>query len=197
MEDTELLKGTQFTTPTLYDPKVKAQAYELYLSTDYSIADIGIACGVPKLAVAAWSREGNWRARKMDLEREELAKAEDAYRQVILANRAPMAERHIRISGKMDAVIEGFLTKLAAGEALSADEQRTISKLKQLAETLTGSSAVGARAVGLSDRPTTDPLAGGDHDGKKARQPLIVIGVTAQPVPGYNNNPVTINVSEQ
>jgi len=186
--DGALVKGTEFTTASTYDPKVKAKAYELYLTTDYTTADIGIAVGVKKTVVQAWASAGGWRKRKLELEREEMQRAEDKYRQIILANRAPVAERHIRISGTLEEVVEAFANKLKNGEGLDSHELTEISKLKQLAEALTGASGVGARAVGISDRPVMDPL--GDRNKKdNRRQPLIVIGVTAQPVPGAREAP--------
>lgn len=180
-----LSKGTGFTTAAHYDPKVKAEAYELYLTTDYTIADIAIAVGVASAVVSAWAQKGGWRNRKLELEREEMHKAEDAYRKIILANRAPLATRHIRISAKLEEAVEMFADKLKTGGVFSDSEMKAISKLKQLAEALTGASGVGARAVGLSDRPSRDPLADAE-EGRKAnkRTPLIVVGVTAVSAPG-------------
>ena len=119
-----LSKGTGFTTAAHYDPKVKAEAYELYLTTDYTIADIAIAVGVASAVVSAWAQKGGWRNRKLELEREEMHKAEDAYRKIILANRAPLATRHIRISAKLEEAVEMFADKLKTGGAFSDSEMK-------------------------------------------------------------------------
>lgn len=194
-EETGLIKGSEFTTVSDYDPAVKAKAYSLYLSSDYNIADIAIALGVGKQVVSGWATSGGWHKRKLELEREEMLKAEDQYRQVILANRAPVAAQHIRISGKIEEIVELFADKLKTGDGLTGSEMAEISKLKQLAEALTGASGVRARAVGISDRPSTDPIGDQDENGKKKKQPLIIIGVTAQPSPGFKE-PVEITVTE-
>ncbi len=192
----DLVQGSEFTTATCYDPKVKARAYELYLTSDYTLTDIAIAVGVGKQVVQTWANKGGWRNRKLELEQEEIHRAEDKYRQIILANRAPVAERHIRISGKLEEAVETFADKLKEGALFSDSEMKAISKLKQLAEALTGASGVGARAVGISDRPNMDPAESSKQGAKNKRQPLIVIGVTAQPAPGREGQMPQVTVKE-
>ena len=67
-------------------------------------------------------------------------------------------------------------------------------KIKRLAEALSSVAGVSARAAAISDRPFMDSEG---PAGKREKRPLVVIGVTAQPIPGFSEtkgSPVTINI---
>lgn len=190
--DVEMLSatGTEFTTPTRYDPKVKARAYHLYLNTDLAPDDIAIDVAVPKSVVLSWARDGKWRDRKLELEREVLARAEDSYRQLIIANRKPVLERHLRVGAKLEEAIEKVLDEATRDDGLPSD-----MKLKRLAEALASATGITARAAAISDKPFGETMSGGGDKPKKT--PLVVIGVTAQVSPDNAPPPITVTVKDE
>lgn len=182
MAGEELAAGSEFTTVDYYDTKVKARAYELYLTTDLTLTDIAIDIGVNAKVVGSWARQGDWRKRKQAAEDELFNSADDAYRRIVAASRGPTIERHLRISGKLENAIETAIDELTAKGHL--DEM----KLRRLSEALASVTGVSARAAAISDKPFSDA---NDRDGAKKR-PLILIGVR----PGDNPAAITAEYHE-
>ncbi len=183
----ELVRGSEFTTPTKYDPKVKERAYELYLTTDLSLTDIAIDIGVHQKVVAAWANSGNWRARKAEIDQEGMARAEDKYRQLIVQQRGPTVERHLRISKLLEETIEKVLEEATKDDGLPSD-----MKLKRLAEALSSATGISARAAGINDKPFGDGGSGKAEPAKRA--PLVIIGLRAQAAPGKEGDGPPIDV---
>lgn len=170
MSEELLVQGTGFTTPEYYDPKVKAKAYELFLTTDLNLTDIAMDLGVKKHVVAIWSKEGNWIARKREIESELFKSAEDKYRALISQNRAPVVERHLKLTKTLEETIGKVLDETLQDDGLPSD-----MKLKRLAEALSTSAAVSARAAGITDKPFSED----SEDGNKRKVPLIMLNVQA------------------
>jgi len=163
----ELVQGSEFTTVTEYDPKVKAQAYEMFLNTDLCITDIALDLGVSQKVIAGWSRQGNWRARKEEIEVELFRSAEDKYRAVIIKHRVPTIERHLRVSGKLEDSIEKVID-----HECEKDEPNSMT-LKRMAEALASSAGVSARAAAINEKPFSEA----NKDEKVGKTPLIMINV--------------------
>ena len=172
MEHDDLAVGTEFTTPTKYDPAVKARAYELYLNSDLDTTDIAIDVGVPRSTVSAWARDGHW----LD-------------RQIIIRNRKPVMERHLRISEKLEEAIEKVIDDATKDDGIPSD-----IKLKRLAEALSSATGISARAAAISDKPFGDWRALDDRD-KQAKVPLIMIGIQPQASPD-NAPPITVTTND-
>ncbi len=189
MEQDDLAVGTEFTTPTKYAPAVKARAYELYLNTDLDTTDIAIDVGVPRSTVSAWAREGHWLDRKREIEQELMQRSEDSYRQLIIRNRKPVLERHLRISEKLEKAIEKVIDEATRDDGVPSD-----IKLKRLAEALSSATGISARAAALSDKPFGDVRALDDRD-KQAKVPLIMIGIQPQASPD-NAPPITVTADD-
>lgn len=155
----------QFTTTRVYDPKAKAEAYELYLNTEMDLTDIAIKTGIPKPVLAVWVREGKWAVRKEDLEREYMRAAESKYRNFLLEQRLPTISRHLEICKMLEERI---------GEMLRTGGEIDSKELKRLSEALSASASVAARAAGVAEKVTEksgmDTLTSG-------RRPLIAIGI--------------------
>lgn len=174
---TDLVQGTEFTTEKNVAPAVLAKAYELYLNTDLDITDIAVSLSVPRSAVAAWVRNGKWEARKQELIQELFKSSEDKYRALILANRAPTVERHLRVGKKLEEAIERNIDEATADGGAPSD-----MRLKRLAESLSSVSSVTARAAGVTDTPFSE---GGQKQGKV---PLVFVNVQ----PGVASAAVTV-----
>jgi hypothetical protein len=163
-------------TPALYDPKVMTEAFKMYLNTTMTPHDIAIQLGVPIKALRGWIRKGDWVGRKKQ-EVEKLLEAElIQYREFLAANRLPTAKRHLELSSKLESAIDNLVDRSLNRDPDSNELMDSIKELKDLAglyRTLTeafgAASAVGARAVGLSDRP---PERDEEINGKA---PLVVL----------------------
>lgn len=179
----QLLDG-EFTTAGNYDPKLKAKAYDLFLSTDLSVTDIAIDLGLARPVLAYWIAKGAWSKRKREIEAQEMDRAEDNYRRLIIQNRGPVVERHLRVSGKLEKAIEKVID-----EALKDDGIPSDMKLKRLAEALSSATGVSARAAAISDKPFSDENRNNDSGGKR---PLVTIGLNVQAPPEAPMPSVTV-----
>jgi transposase-like protein len=186
MSDMEVVKGTEFTTARDYDPKVKAQAYETFLTSDLGYAEIALDLGIPVQVVTKWAIDGKWRDRKHEIDVELFRQAEDKYRALVMKVRVPVLERHLRVSGKLEEAIDKAVDELTEnGDTIDSRE------LKRLAESLSSVTGVSARAAGISDKFFGDALnTPGDRSGK---QPLITLNVMPQLPP---EKCVTVDVEE-
>jgi transposase-like protein len=174
---TDIIKGSEFTTVDQYDPQVKAKAYEMFLTTDLTLSDIAIDLGVNSKVVASWSRKGNWRKRKEEVEIELFKSAEDQYRSLIVANRVPVMERHLEISKKIEEAIGKVIDEATSGDAIPSSME-----VKRMAEALSSVSAVSARAAGIAEKPFSEN--GESNAGGKAQKvPLIMLNVQASANP--------------
>jgi len=178
-------EGSEFTTSEVYDPRVKARAYDLFLNTDLNVTDIAVDIGVARATVASWVRAGNWRLEKQKIEDELMRGAEDKYRRLIIANRGPVVERHLRISEKLEEAIEKVIDEATRDDGVPSD-----MKLKRLAEALASVTGISARAAAVSDKPFSN---GQDQGDKPQRRPLVMIGVQVQAPPGAE---AKVNVTE-
>lgn len=172
----EALMERPHTTVKRYDPRVKAEAYERFLTSDMDLIDIAIVTGVPKHVVAAWANEGSWTRRKEELELELLRSAESKYRNFLLEHKIPTLERHIKAS----AEIENQVMQLVKRAQEAVDEGTSLkeasSTLKRLAETLAAVTGVSARATGMADKVVQQQI-GAAEQGRPGKTPLVAIGI--------------------
>jgi transposase-like protein len=183
----ELIKGGEFTSIDNYSPEVKAKAYELYLTTDFSLSDIALDLSINSKVVASWSRAGKWRDRKKTVEMELFNSAEDKYRSIIVANRTPVIERHLAVSKKLEDLIGK-----AADAIENCGDDPSSMEIKRLAEAMSAVAGVSARAAAISETPFSDH----DVDGKR-KAPLITLNVNAS-VPAEGSAramPIDVEVS--
>lgn len=165
------IKGTPLTTSRNYDPRVKARALELYLTTDLTLTDISIELEVPEKAIAAWSKSDNWVGKRNALEQEFVLRAENSYRRFIAEKRTKVAERHERIAQKLEQAIEDTI------EQRTADGQVPEATLKRLAEALSSVTGVSARAVGIGTASNNLARLNEEANQGPQRQPLVMIGI--------------------
>mgnify|MGYP001569184761 CR=1 FL=1 len=176
----EDVKGDEFTTSDEYDVRVKAKAYELYLSSAMTPTDIALSVAVPENVIRGWIRGGRWADRRMEIEVTLLAEAENKYRRLVLENRAPTVERHLTIGKKLEDLIGKLVdaTQGKDGEIDMREVNKMANSIDKLAKAWSSATAVTARSAGISDRPfeqRQQQLGGGD-DGREPRKPLIVTG---------------------
>ncbi len=176
-----LTSGTEFTTADNYDPKVKASAYELFLTTDNTYADIALTLGIDARVVTLWARRGKWVDQRNKLELALLEDAESKYRQLVIQHKIPVLRRHLAQAEKIDAITDKLadtVTELISDGDVDLQALKRINKasmvLKRLAETMASSSGVSARAAAIDERPGL-----GDEKGKQ-KQPLILLNVQPQ-----------------
>lgn len=175
-----MVQGTQFTSVDYYDPKVKAAAYDKYLSSDLSLTDIALDLAVPSSVVGEWSVKGKWKDRKHEIEMELFRSAEDKYRHLVMTVRVPVLERHLRVSGKLEQAIESAVDELnRSGDVGSKGHSM---ELKRLTESLSAATSVSARAAGISEKFFGDALRQSDADGG-GKRPLITLNVNPQLAP--------------
>ena len=148
----------------------KQTAFELYL-TRKSHADICKQCdNLSPHTLKEWINKGEWRNQRDELEEQAKQNFVAEYRQLILANRVDVTNRHLNISKALEQRIADKLTDTNK----SYDDE----ELLNYARALKSASDVSARAVGLSDK--IDPLAeGGQIHGSGM---IINIGMQASPV---------------
>lgn len=165
------IKGSSFTTVKNYDPRVKARALELYLTTDLTLTDIAIDLEVPEKVISTWSKKDHWAKKREDLELEFITRAENSYRRFVAEKRTKVAERHERISSQLEEAIEQTIKQRMD------DGMVNETTLKRLAEALSSVTGVSARAVGVG--VNTPALARAQEEAAKGnqRQPLVMIGI--------------------
>lgn len=160
-----------FTTVENYDPKDKAQAYDLYLNSDMDIVDISIKLGIQHRVIASWAREGKWSVKRQELEQEMMKRADSKYRKFLVEHRIPTLQRHLEISTMMEEQIRKILQAAEqTGKPVNTQE------LKRLADSMSASSMVSARASGIAEKlieRTTDSSGSG-----QGKRPMIAIGIT-------------------
>lgn len=166
----ELVKRP-FTTVKNYDPKVKAEAYDMFLNTDMDLTDIAIKVGVSKSVIAAWSRDGGWAKHKEDLELELFRSAESKFRNFFLEYKLPTLIRHIETAKMLEEQIAAILKK-------AQDKNKTLdaTELRRLSESLASVTNVSARAVGIGDKGALERVAP-KQDPYGGKRPLVAIGI--------------------
>lgn len=171
------VQGDQFTSVEQYDPAVKARAFDLMLHTSMGLDDIAIDIGVKTSIIAEWAVNGKWLARKKALEDEMFALAESNYRTFLIKNRMPTLVRHLEASTKLEKAISKRIDKLAED-----DGAKTI-EFKHIADALSSSAAVSARASGVAESQAQGNQINAD------KRPLVLIGING-------NAPVDIKQTE-
>lgn len=157
------------TTVDHFDPTLKAKAFEQFLMTESDLTDIAIDMGIPRSVLAAWSRSEGWRAKKKELEMELLEEVEAKCRAIKSGAKAEELTRQVQLTKKMEAGIEQCLDR-----ELSKDEGPKSAELRRLAETLSQTTNVSSRALGIKD----DPLLPESQNAKQSKRPLVMIGIT-------------------
>lgn len=162
--------------PDKYPAEVMTAAYESYLAGNMDYEKMSLELAVPEKVLKRWVEDGGWREKKLELDKQMFEDAENEYRKFLINNRVPVAERHARVSKKLEEALEIQLDDVhKAIETGSLDERYPGSTLKRMAEALASVSGVSARAVGLSDRPAILEEGGARSGGKV---PLVSINVT-------------------
>jgi hypothetical protein len=162
--------------PDKYPAEVMTAAYESYLAGNMDYGKMSLELAVPEKVLKRWVEDGGWREKKLELDKQLFEDAENEYRKFLINNRVPVAERHARVSGKLESALEKQLDDVhAAIESGTLEERYPGSTLKRMAEALASVSGVSARAVGLSDRPAILEDGGNKGSGKV---PLVTINVT-------------------
>lgn len=183
--------GTQNTTEELYDPAVKAKAYEQYLRSDLTLEEIALDARVAVAVVADWAQRGKWRQRRKALELELLQRAEDSYRKFLVTTRQPVVERHLRISAKIEAKIE---------ELLDAGDELNAVTLRRLSEALASATGISARAAAINDRALEiiDREDGqGRRGGQSGKIPLVALGVSVNVAHNPGDAAPTVNITAE
>jgi hypothetical protein len=167
-------KGTALTTKEHYDPKVKANAYELYLTTDLTPKDMSIELCVPEKVILAWAVEGKWMERKQQLELEYFLRADNVYRRFMADRKPDVAKRHLEIAEKLEKAI-GAMVDLA----LKDPDNVSPADLKRYAEALSSVTGVSARAVGIGTPQETRAMAQAAAGGgaQNHKPPVLIVNV--------------------
>lgn len=166
----EVVLGSEFTTPKHFDPKVKAKAYELYLSSDLAPTEIALTLAIPTETLLTWAKQGAWMKRRQDIETSLMLSAESAYRKFIVQNRMEVLERHLRVSKKLEELAEKLADDLNEGRPVDKNVSMT---LKRLAESLSSVTGISARAAAINDRPEVLPR----QEGGSSKRPLVVLNM--------------------
>lgn len=166
----EDVRGSPLTTEKHYDPRVKARALQLYLTTDLTLTDISIDLQVPEKVLSAWARKDMWLKRREDLEQEFMLRAENSYRRFMAEKRTKVAERHERIAGQLEQAIEDTIKQR------TEDGEVNETTLKRLAEALSSATGVSARAVGIG-MASSNLAKIQEENNRNQKQPLVLIGI--------------------
>lgn len=183
------VEGDEFTEVDVYDPKVKARAYSLYLNTGMSLTDIAMETGVRTKVIASWARRGKWRVKKQEIENELMNRAADGYRALIIKHRAPTVERHLRVAEKLEKGIERVIDAETADPDVAPDGK----ELRRMADALSAATGVSARAAAINDRTLDSMDQGGQQQGKV---PLVAIGIQVSKSEGSEKEPIEVKVTE-
>jgi hypothetical protein len=170
--DIDSAQGDEFTEVTVYDPAVKARAYKAYL-TGCTLGEISLDVGVRVDVVSKWAQHGDWRKRRMEIEKEMFDQAADNYRALIVKHRAPVIERHLRVAGKLEEAIEQVIDD----ETSDPDRVPNGTMLKRMAEALSAATGVSAMAAAITDRAFD---MGGTDAVSQGKVPLITLNVMPQ-----------------
>ena len=174
-----------------YPPAMVQQAYDAYLSGNMDLERIALDVEVSLDVLRGWVRDGNWRERKREVDLELFQDAENQYRTLVAKNRIPVAERHLRVAGKLEDAVEKLLDKVR--EEIDSDDPspKLDMTLRRLSETLSAATTVSARAGGVTEKLAE--AAG--HSGHQ-KQPLVVVNVTPGVSRGERDVTPAVTVSE-
>lgn len=189
--------GSQATTVTTYDPVVKTRAYELFLMSDYTAAEIATTLDVRVEVIRAWSNKEKWMVKKQELERELILQAESKARKFILANQPDAREQQYRIGRQIESIIEDVIKSVAWISEDGKPDMKIVGKLKQLTEALTNASAIVARSTGMTDQFANNMVAqikemAERSSGMGARPLNIIINQAQQPQSADEMPPITV-----
>lgn len=170
-----------------------------YVHTDSSVDDIAVTLGLTSRDVRRAIKRYGLDKRKAEIiaqvQQEELA----AYSKFLLEHRVSTAEEHRRISQKINQAAEKLVdeaTKLPPDELHAAIKQlkEAASLFRSLSETLSASSAVGARAVSLSG--LTEAQGGLALSAATGKKPLVSLSFNVVQTPGRDAKPADVMEGE-
>lgn len=167
--DYEVPSVPERTTVENFDPMLKSKAYEQFLMTESDLTDIAIDTGIPRSVLAAWSRAEGWRAKKKEIELELLEETEAKCRAIKAGAKADELKRQVNLTKKLEKGIEQCIDK-----ELEKEEGPKSVELRRLAETLSQTTGVSSRALGIKD----DPLVPETQTSKQSKRPLVVVGIS-------------------
>ena len=164
--------------PDAMTPENLRRISEAYLNTDSSLdglaVDLGLSTRDVRMAIRKYGLDKKKAEIIATVQQEELSK----YAKFLLDHRVETAEEHRRISAKINKAAESLIDRAAdlPPEELHAAIKQlkdAASLYRSLSETLSASSAVGARAVSLSG--LTSEQAGGFAfaQGAAGKKPLV------------------------
>ena len=178
-------KAEMVDPPDSMSAETVAKITHSYVHTDQSVDSIAIGLGITTREVRHTIKKYGIDRQKADviqqLQQEELA----AYSKFLRDNRVSTAEQHLRISNQINEAVEKVVK---SANEMPADELQTKVKalkdvaglFRSLAETLSASSTVGARAVALSG------LQAGENGGlalatQRGKTPLVSLSFQVAP----------------
>jgi hypothetical protein len=176
-----VVKAETLTTAELYDPKVRASAYELFLHRALSLDEIALLIGVNRDIISTWSTDGKWMRRKKAIEDELMKSVELNHKIWKSAEAFKEAQKQLAQAHH----IQDAITNLMVEDTKDGGTIDDMS-LKRRAEALEAASNISARAVGLGERNDAQEMAS-----RMGKQPLVIIGL--QPIVSENKG-TTIDV---
>lgn len=149
------------------DPQVRIKAYDLFLNSMMDMDQIAVMLSVPVKEVRKWARHGNWVSRKQDLLDTAMKAAEQQMQELVIRERQPTAERHLKVAKKLEEALDTTLDSLTEDGKVAKPRD-----LKVVAEALSSSAGVSGKAVGI----TETGIQGVQDVNKKA--PVVIINLS-------------------
>ncbi len=153
-----------------FDPKKVAEAFDLFLNQDMSLECIAVQLGMPFRQVQHFAKREKWLDRKEQLTRTLEQEAEQRYREFLAKSRLPTAQSHLENAKLLEDLIADEIKNL---QSMEAGRERSAA-IRRLAEALSSTTGVSARAAGITDRPAS---VGAAQQPQQQRQPLVMIGI--------------------
>jgi len=166
----------------------RAEAYRLYMHTNLSMEEIAAQVDVPLMELVDMAISGKWKKKRQSAIAEITRRADEEFKQVAVKERLTIMKRHVDLSGKLEQTIDNMLNEIEEADLSLKDKSMLI---KRLAESLSSSSGVGARAVGITEKGINFDQAG---DGAAGKVPLVSLNVAPAPVAPGKPEPKPIDV---
>jgi hypothetical protein len=137
---------------------------------DMPLVPIAVILEVPTKSIRTWARHGNWVSRKQDLLDTAMKASEQKMQELIIKERQPTIERHLRVASKVEQAIEDTVDDLTGEDEEGNKKIAKPRDLKTMAEALASSTGVSGRAVGVGEE-------GVGNDGKGRKMPVVIVNV--------------------
>lgn len=138
--------------------QTKMQAYQLFLSTDKTLEEIGLSLALPTFLVKHWVSTEEWGKKKANWLAQEFKRKEVELQSLRSEHAIPTARRHLETAQLMEEEIKEIIESMKQDRVNRQDDGRGIPKnydmaINRLSQALKNVTDISSRIVGLDNNP--------------------------------------------